>query len=134
MIICIYILMSFSNLCLPTHLHLSFSLSLSPLMILFLFFQAKSDTIEALEKYRGSCEPCFLFFAVRLISFCYHHHHLSPTSNFATSFLHFSLFPAALWDLANSRPVCSLMLSSHLFLCLPCLIPPFTKPCGFGQT
>ena len=28
------------------------------------FPQAKSDTIEALEKYRGSCEPCFLFFAV----------------------------------------------------------------------
>jgi len=30
----------------------------------FCFLQAKSDTIEALEKYRGSCEPCFLFFAV----------------------------------------------------------------------
>ena len=32
-------------------------------------------------------------------------------------------------DLANSRPVHSLMLSSHLFLCLPCLFPPFTVPC-----
>ena len=43
--------------------------------------------------------------------------------DFATSFLHFSLFSTALWDLANSRPVHSLMLSSHLFLCLPGLLP-----------
>ena len=35
----------------------------------------------------------------------------------------------ALWDLANSRPVHSLMLPSHLFLCPPCLLPPFTVPC-----
>ena len=48
----------------------------------------------------------------------------------ATSFLYFSLFSTALWDLANSRPVHSLMLSSHLFLCLPCLLPPLlTVPC-----
>ena len=51
------------------------------------------------------------------------------TNDFATSFLHFSLFSTALWDLLNSRPVHSLMLSSHLFLCLPCLLPPFTVPC-----
>ena len=64
------------------------------------------------------------------------HHHLSlnrvgswgTTDDFATSFLHFSLFSTALWDLANSRPVHSLMLSSHLFLCLPRLLPPFTVP------
>ena len=37
--------------------------------------------------------------------------------------------PTALWDLANSRPVYSLMLSSHLNLCLPCLLPPFSVPC-----
>ena len=30
------------------------------------------------------------------------------------------LFSTALWDLADSRPVHSLMLSSHLFFCLPC--------------
>ena len=42
--------------------------------------------------------------------------------DFATSFLHFSLFYTALWDFANSRPVNSLMLSSDLFLCLPCLL------------
>ena len=38
----------------------------------------------------------------------------------------FFLFSTALWDFASSRPVHSLMLSSHLFLCLPCLLPPFT--------
>ena len=65
------------------------------------------------------------------------HHHLSlnregrwgTTDDFATSFLHFPLFSTALWDLVNSRPVPSLMLSSHFFLCLPCLLPPFTVPC-----
>ena len=67
----------------------------------------------------------------------HHHHHLSlncegcwgNTDDFATSFLHFSLFSTALWDLANFRPVHLLMLSSYLFLCLPCLLPPFTVPC-----
>ena len=65
------------------------------------------------------------------------HYHLSlnregcwgTTDDFATSFLHFSLFPTALRDLANSRPVHSLMLSSHPFLCLPCLLPLFSVPC-----
>ena len=56
---------------------------------------------------------------------CYHlHHHQSlnregrwgTTDDFATSFLRFSLFSTALRDLPNSRPVLSLMLSSHLFL------------------
>ena len=57
----------------------------------------------------------------------YHHHHdqflnregrWGTTDDSATSFLHLYLFSAALWDLPNSRPVHSLMLSSHLFLCL----------------
>ena len=51
------------------------------------------------------------------------------TDDFATSFLHFPLFSTALWDFPNSRPVHSLMLSSHLFLCLPFLLPTFTVPC-----
>ena len=65
------------------------------------------------------------------------HHHLSlnregrwgTTDDFTTSFLHFALFSTALWDLANSRPVHSLMLSSYLFLCLHCLLPPVIVPC-----
>ena len=51
------------------------------------------------------------------------------TNDYEISLLHFSLFSTALWDLANSRPVHSLILSSHLFFCLPCLLPPFTVPC-----
>ena len=69
----------------------------------------------------------------------YHHHHHHQSINregrwgtrddFTTSFLHCSLFSTALLDLPNSKPVYSLMLSPHLFLCLPCLLPPFTVPC-----
>ena len=68
----------------------------------------------------------------------YHHfHHLSlnrksrwgTTDDFTTSYLHFSVLSTALWDLANSRLVHSLMLSSHVFLCLPCLLPSSTVPC-----
>ena len=50
------------------------------------------------------------------------------TNDFTTSILHFSLFSTVLWDLANSRPVHSLMSSEHFF-CLPCLLPPFSVPC-----
>ena len=50
------------------------------------------------------------------------------TDDFTNSFLHFSLFSTGLWDLANSRRVRSLMLSSHLFFCLPCLLLPCTVP------
>ena len=39
----------------------------------------------------------------------------APQMIFATSFLHFPLFSTAPWDLPNSRPVHSLMLSSHLY-------------------
>ena len=61
----------------------------------------------------------------------HHYHHQSlnregrwgTTDDFATNFLQFSLFSTALWDLPNSRPVHSLILSSHLFLRLPCLLP-----------
>ena len=74
---------------------------------------------------------------LRIIISHHHHHHLSlnregrlgNTDDFATSFLHFSLFSTALCDLANSRSVHSLMLSSHLFLYLPCLLLPFTVSC-----
>ena len=65
------------------------------------------------------------------------HHHLflnregrwGITYDFATCSLHFPLFSTALRDLPNSRPVHSLMMSSHLFHCLLCLLPPITVPC-----
>ena len=41
------------------------------------------------------------------------------TDYFTTSFLHVPLFSTALWDLPNSRPVHSLMMSCHLILCPP---------------
>ena len=58
------------------------------------------------------------------------------TDNFTTSFLHFSPFSTALWDLANSRPVYILMLSSTLFFRLPWLLTPFhcALQNDFGQT
>ena len=51
------------------------------------------------------------------------------TDDFAISFLHLPLFSTALWDLANYGLVHSLMSSSHLFLCLPYFLPPFTVLC-----
>ena len=72
------------------------------------------------------------------------HHHpflnregrCDTTDSFTTSFLHYSLFSTALWNLAKSRSVHSLITSSYLFFSLPCLLPPFTVPCRmvFGQT
>ena len=66
----------------------------------------------------------------------HHHHHQSlkregrwgTIDDFATSFLHFSLFSTALWDLPNIA--CSYPdVVFTLFLCLPCHLPPFTVPC-----
>ena len=56
------------------------------------------------------------------------------TDDFTPGFLHFSPFSTGLLDLPNSKPVHSLMLSSHLFLCLPCLLFPFTVPCKMVLT
>ena len=47
---------------------------------------------------------------------------------FATIPFHLDLFSAALDELAKSIPVRSLILSSHLFFCLPLFLFPFTVP------
>ena len=47
----------------------------------------------------------------------------------ATIPFHPSLSFAALRESQNPIPVHSLMLSSHLFFCLPLLLAPFTVPC-----
>ena len=47
----------------------------------------------------------------------------APQMTLLPVFSIFTLFSTTLWDLPNSRPVHSLMLSSHLFLCPPCLLP-----------
>ena len=51
------------------------------------------------------------------------------TDEFVTIPFHLDLFSAALVELAKSIPVHSLILSSHLFFCLPLLLFPFTMPC-----
>ena len=51
------------------------------------------------------------------------------TDEFATIHFHLVLFSAALIELAKSIPVNSLILSTHLFFCLPLFPFPFTVPC-----
>ena len=51
------------------------------------------------------------------------------TDEFATIPVHLVLFLAALVELAKSIPAHSLILSSHLFFCLPLFLCPFTVPC-----
>ena len=51
------------------------------------------------------------------------------TDEFATIPFHLDLFSAALVELAKSIPVHSLILSSHLFFCLPLFLFPLTVPC-----
>ena len=83
-----------------------------------------------------------LFFYIYGLDLAHHHHHLSlnrkgwwdTTDDFATSFLHFSLFSAALLDLANSWPVHSLMLFSYLFPCLSSFPFHCALQDGFCQT
>ena len=50
------------------------------------------------------------------------------TDEFATISFHLDLFSAALFELAKSIPVHSLILSSHLFFGLPLFLFPFTVP------
>ena len=57
------------------------------------------------------------------------------TDDSTTSFLHFSLFSTALWDLTSSRPVYSVILFSHLFLFASSSFPFYhTLQDSFGQT
>ena len=51
------------------------------------------------------------------------------TDEFATIPFHLDLFSAAIVELAKSIPVHSLILSSHLFFCMPLFLFPFTVPC-----
>ena len=49
--------------------------------------------------------------------------------DWATTVLHSSLFSAFRRASPNFKPVHSVTLSSHLFFCLPLLLPPCTVPC-----
>ena len=105
----------------PSHSQCAISLHWQNLMsiikssfipFLFSLYPAKCLPISLSSHLSLNCEGCW-----------------GTTDDCTISFLHFFLFSTTLWDLTNSRPVHSLMLSSHLFLCLPCLLPSFTVPC-----
>ena len=51
------------------------------------------------------------------------------TDDVATIHFHPSLSSVALRESPNPIPIHSLILSSHLFFCLPLLLAPFTVPC-----
>ena len=81
---------------------------------------------------RSRCSICsylniysilFLFYPITLEG------RRGTTDEFATTPFHLDLFSAALVELAKSIPVHSLILSSHLFFCLPLFLFPFTVPC-----
>ena len=55
--------------------------------------------------------------------------HQGTTDEIATNPFHLVLFSAVLVELAKSIPVHFLMLSSHLFFCLPLYLFPFTVLC-----
>ena len=86
-----------------------------------------SDTLHSKMMHCNHCLYVTITMTHKKGSQEYHHLIIYPltarvvgaSDDFATSFLHFFLFSTALWDSANSKPVHSLMLSSHLFLCLP---------------
>ena len=108
------------------------------LFSLFLFYFLVQCLSEALygSMLQGQKNRNLVKFPESKVQIHHHHHqslncegHWGTADDFATSFFHFSLFSTALWDLPNSRPVHSLMLSSHLFLYLPCLLPAFIVPC-----
>ena len=74
-----------------------------------------------LESRRGSAFVRFCSCCASTCSHCFLHlslnskGHWGTTEDLTTSFLHSSPFLTALRDLANSRPVHSLMMSYHLF-------------------
>ena len=57
-----------------------------------------------------------------------------PFDEFTTIPFYLVLFSAALAELAKSVPVHSLILSYHLFFCLPLFLIPFTVPCRIVKT
>ena len=80
---------------------------------------------NARKNERGSLQfYSFLFYPITLEG------RRGTTDEFATTPFHLDLFSAALVELAKSIPVHSLILSSHLFFCLPLFLFPFTVPCS----
>ena len=75
--------------------------------------------------YFHKSSPVFFFLSYLSCSLAYG---WGTTVDFITSFLHSSRF-SAFCSIFHSRPVHSLMFSSHHFLCLPLHLLPWTVPC-----
>ena len=85
-------------------------------------FQESKLATRRLKKFQCLMAASYRLFIIIIPSIPSHEGRLGITDDFATSFLYFSRLSTALWDH-------SLMLSSHLFLCLPCLLPLLTVSC-----
>ena len=77
-------------------------------------------SLPSVEELKDTCDSVYsiLFYPITLEG------RRGTTDEFATIPFHLDLFSAALVELAKSISVHSLILSSHLFFCLPlCLFP-----------
>ena len=72
---------------------------------------------------KGFDQPKRLFYSITLEG------RRGTTDEFVTIPIHPFLFSAAIVELAKSIPIHSLILSSHLFFCLPLFLFPLTVPC-----
>ena len=77
------------------------------------------------EIYENSPKALLLFYSILFYPITLEGRR-GTTDEFATIPFHLDLFSAALVELAKSIPVHSLILSSHLFFCLPLFLFPFT--------
>ena len=77
-------------------------------------FHPALDTANLHEDFLKTEPPffCHTFIIIIIIIYPSTARVVGAPGDFVTSFLHFSMFSTALWDLLNSRPVHSLMLSS----------------------
>ena len=102
---------------------------------------AKKYLPACMPTYLPSCLPTYppAYLPTLLPTYRHYHLHLhlfrsvadcwGTTGDFTTNFLHSSRFSAFRSVVFHSRPVHSLILSSHRFLCLPLHLPPCTVPC-----
>ena len=74
----------------------------------------------------------FLFYSIFLFYPITLEGRRGTTDEFATIPFHLVLFSAALVELAKSIPVHSLILSTHLFFCLPLFLFPSLCPVGLS--
>ena len=89
----------------------------------WLYYQYGYSMIGHLKWWPQGTILFFLFYPITLEG------RRGTTDEFATIPFHLDLFSAALVELAKFISVHSLILSSHLFFCLPLFLFPFTVPC-----